>query len=105
MLKINILLLSMPATSVPVATWQRLAQDYAAATRTAPDREDNETGVLSSLQATLDVMAMLAECARAGADAVRISMFSSEPTCESRVPRQGCTTVDGTEKIVKAVSA
>jgi hypothetical protein len=84
-LKLTILLRSTPASTVPVATWQRLAQDYVAARHGTQGREDNEADVLCSLRATLGVMALLSDSVQAGVDAETLSMSTIEPACESVV--------------------
>jgi hypothetical protein len=104
-LKLTILLRSTPASTVPVVTWQRLAQDYAGARHGTQSREDNEADVLCSLRATLDVMALLSDSVPAGVDAETLSMVTLEPACESDVDLLSSDARSDARAKVKAVPA
>jgi hypothetical protein len=58
-LKFDILLLNVPATAIPAATWERLRRDFVAARRVTQIREDDEAAALCSIKATLDVAAIV----------------------------------------------
>jgi hypothetical protein len=105
LLKIEILLLGTPASAVSVVTWDHLRRDFAATQGCSPSREENEADMLSSLKPTLEVTALLADCAQTNTNPATISISTIQRPCETDAHLHESGTPLGTETTVNAVPA